>query len=161
MKMESTIEQRMEAMEITLPVAKKPAFQYSAVVLHRDIAYVSGQLPWLDNERVISGKVGDDCSLEQAQEAARLCTLFGLAALNQQLGNLDAIERILKVTGFVASAPGFVSQPKVIDAASKLLGEIFGESGRHARSAIGVAELPRGAAVEIEMVVAIRSQVAR
>ena len=130
-------------------------------MLHRDIAYVSGQLPWLDNERVISGKVGDDCSLEQAQEAARLCTLFGLAALNQQLGNLDAIERILKVTGFVASAPGFVSQPKVIDAASKLLGEIFGESGRHARSAIGVAELPRGAAVEIEMVVAIRSQVAR
>lgn len=157
----STINERLARLGITLPAAKKPAFEYVAVAVHDGIAHVSGQLPWLDAERVISGKVGGDCDLEQAQEAARLSTLFGLAALNQQLGNLDAIERFLKVTGFVASAPGFVSQPKVIDAASKLLVEVFGEKGRHARSAIGVAELPRGAAVEIEMVVAIRSQGAR
>jgi enamine deaminase RidA (YjgF/YER057c/UK114 family) len=157
----STINERLTQLGITLPAAKTPAFEYVAVALHDGIAHVSGQLPWLDSERVISGKVGADCDLEQAQEAARLCILFGLAALNQQLGSLDAIERILKVTGFVASAPGFVSQPKVIDAASRLLGEIFGENGRHARSAIGVAELPRGAAVEIEMIVAIRAQATR
>jgi enamine deaminase RidA (YjgF/YER057c/UK114 family) len=157
----ATINERLTQLGITLPAAKTPAFEYVAVALHNGIAHVSGQLPWLDSERVISGKVGDDCDLEQAQEAARVCILFGLAALNQQLGSLDAIERILKVTGFVASAPGFVSQPKVIDAASRLLGEVFGENGRHARSAIGVAELPRGAAVEIEMVVAIRTQAAR
>ena len=157
----STINERLTQLGITLPAAKTPAFEYVAVALHDGIAHVSGQLPWLDSERVISGKVGGDCDLEQAQEAARLCILFGLSALNQQLGSLDAIERILKVTGFVASAPGFVSQPKVIDAASRLLGEVFGENGRHARSAIGVAELPRGAAVEIEMVVAIRTQATR
>ena len=125
----STINERLTQLGITLPAAKTPAFEYVAVALHDGIAHVSGQLPWLDSERVISGKVGADCDLEQAQEAARLCILFGLAALNQQLGSLDAIERILKVTGFVASAPGFVSQPKVIDAASRLLGEIFGEIG--------------------------------
>jgi len=153
-----TVIDRLAELGITLPAAKKPAFEYMAVALHDDIAYVSGQLPWLDAEQVISGKVGGDCNLEQAQEAARLCTLFALAALNHQLCTLDAIERIVKVTGFVASAPGFTAQPKVIDAASKLLGQIFGEKGRHARSAVGVAELPRGAAVEIEFVVAVRSQ---
>ena len=152
----SAISERLKEIKISLPDAKKPAFEYVAVALHDNIAYVSGQLPWLDAEHVISGKVGGDCSLEKAQEAARLCTLFALAALDQQLGNLDTIERILKVTGFVASAPGFNAQPKVIDAASKLLGEIFGEKGRHARSAVGVAELPRGAAVEIEFIVALR-----
>jgi enamine deaminase RidA (YjgF/YER057c/UK114 family) len=150
------IDKRIAALGITLPAARKPAFEYVAVALHKDIAYVSGQLPWLDSEHVIEGKVGDGCSLEKAQEAARLCTVFALSALKAQLGNLDAIERVVKVTGFVASAPGFSGQPKVIDAASKLLGEVFGEKGRHARSAVGVAELPRGAAVEIEFVVALR-----
>jgi len=150
------INDRLGELGITLPAAKKPAFQYVAVSVHDAIAYVSGQLPWLDADHVIGGKAGDSCSLEKAQEAARLCTLYALAALNEQLGNLDAIERILKVTGFVASAPGFIAQPKVIDAASKLLGDVFGEKGRHARSAVGVAELPRGAAVEIEFVVALR-----
>ncbi|HUU73556.1 MAG TPA: RidA family protein [Burkholderiales bacterium] len=150
------VDDRIAELGITLPEAKKPAFEYVAVALHDNIAYVSGQLPWLDAEHVIDGKVGDGCSLDKAQEAARLCTLFALAALKAQLGNLDSIEQVLKVTGFVASAPGFNAQPKVIDAASKLLGDIFGEQGRHARSAVGVAELPRGAAVEIEFVVALR-----
>lgn len=150
------IDERIAELGITLPAAKKPAFEYVAVALHDNIAYVSGQLPWLDAERVIEGKVGDGCSLEKAQEAARLCTLFALSALKAQLGNLEHIERVLKVTGFVASASGFSAQPKVIDAASKLLGEIFGEKGRHARSAVGVAELPRGAAVEIEFIFALR-----
>ncbi len=94
--------------------------------------------------------------LDQARQAARLCILQGLASLNLALGSLDRVERILKITGFVASAPGFNQQPKVIDAASELLVEIFGEAGRHARSAVGVAELPRNVAVEIEMVVGLR-----
>jgi len=152
----SAIDERLKELAISLPAEKKPAFEYVAVALHDGIAYVSGQLPWLDAERVIEGKVGDGCSLEKAQEAARVCTLFALSALKAQLGNLDAVERVLKVTGFIASAPGFNAQPKVIDAASKLLGEIFGEKGRHARSAVGVAELPRGAAVEIEFIFALR-----
>ena len=153
----SDTDQRLKELGITLPAAKQPAFEYVAVALHANIAYVSGQLPWLDAEQVISGKVGADCDLEKAQQAARQCTLYALAALKQQLGTLDRIERIVKVTGFVASASGFNAQPSVIDAASKLLGQIFGENGRHARSAVGVAELPRGAAVEIEFVVAVRS----
>ena len=94
--------------------------------------------------------------MEQAREAARLCILQGLACLNLALGSLDRVDKILKVTGFVASAPGFNQQPKVIDAASELLVNVFGDAGRHARSAIGVAELPRNAAVEIEMIVALR-----
>lgn len=150
------IDKRIAELGITLPAAKTPAFEYVAVALHGNIAYISGQLPWTDAQNVISGKVGTDVDLERAQEAARLCTLFALANLKNEIGNLDNVERILKVTGFVASASGFTAQPKVIDAASKLLGEIFGEQGRHARSAIGVAELPRGAAVEIEYVIAVR-----
>jgi len=152
----SAIDDRLRKLGITLPAAKKPAFEYVAVAVHGDTAYVSGQLPWLDADRVISGKAGADIELERAQEAARLCTLFALANMKLELGSLDSIERIVKLTGFVASAPGFADQPKVIDAASRLLGEIFGEKGRHARSAVGVAELPRGAVVEIEFVVAIR-----
>jgi enamine deaminase RidA (YjgF/YER057c/UK114 family) len=153
----STIDDRLNELGITLPEARKPAFEYVAVALHKNIAYVSGQLPWLDGQQVIGGKVGADVDVERAQEAARLCTLFALANLKNEIGSLDLVERVLKVTGFVASAPGFAAQPKVIDAASKLLGDIFGENGRHARSAIGVAELPRGAAVEIEYMIAVRA----
>ena len=156
MAMESTIEQRIEAMGITLPVAMKPAFQYSAVVVHRNIAYVSGQLPRLDADSVIEGKLGRDLGVERGQAAARLCALHALANLKQALGDLERIERVLKLTGFVASAAGFNSQPSVIDGASSLFVEIFGERGRHARSAVGVAELPRNAAVEIELIVALR-----
>lgn len=161
MAMESTIEQRMDAMGISLPVAMKPAFQYSAVVAHRNIAYVSGQLPRLDAETVIEGKLGQDLNIERGQSAARLCALHALSNLKQVLGDLERIERILKLTGFVASAPGFNSQPSVIDGASSLFVEVFGERGRHARSAIGVAELPRNAAVEIELIVALRDQIDR
>jgi len=152
----STVDERLAELGIRLPAAKKPAFEYVAVALHDNIAYVSGQLPWRDAENVITGKVGADIDLEGAQEAARLCILFALANLKHRLDSLDSIEQILKLTGFVASAPGFTGQPKVIDAASKLLGDVFADNGRHARSAIGVAELPRGAAVEIEMIVAVR-----
>jgi enamine deaminase RidA (YjgF/YER057c/UK114 family) len=149
------IEQRLLKLGITLPVAVSPAFQYVPVTVFERLAFVSGQLP-REGERLIVGKVGAEVSLEQGRGAARLCILQGLACLNQALGSLDGIEKILKLTGFVASAPGFNQQPKVIDAASELLVEVFGEAGRHARSAVGVAELPRNAAVEVELIVGLR-----
>jgi enamine deaminase RidA (YjgF/YER057c/UK114 family) len=104
---------------------------------------------------LVTGKVGAELGVAQAREAARACVLQGLAQLEAALGSLDRVERILKVTGFVASAPGFTEQPQVIDAASELLAQIFGETGRHARSAVGVAELPRGVPVEIEFVASV------
>ncbi len=150
------IDQRLAELGITLPDAAAPSFNYVPVTLHRGVAYLAGQMPKVDGEVKLHGKAGGAVSLDQARGEARICILQGLACLKQALGSLDRIERILKVTGFVASAPGFNDQPKVLDAASDLLGEIFGEAGRHARSAVGVAELPRNAAVEIEMVVAFR-----
>ena len=150
------IEERLKERGLALPQAATPSFNYVPITLHRGIAYVSGQLPKVDGEILVQGKVGAAVSLETARGEARLCILQGLACLRQALGSLDRIERILKVTGYVASAPGFNDQPKVMDAASDLLVEIFGEVGRHARAAVGVAELPRDAAVEIEMVVACR-----
>jgi enamine deaminase RidA (YjgF/YER057c/UK114 family) len=150
------IEQRLAELGIVLPDAASPSFNYVPVRLHRGIAYVAGQLPKVDGEVRVQGKAGGAVSLETARGEARICILQGLACLKQALGSLDRVEAILKVTGFVASAPGFNDQPKVLDAASDLLGQIFGEAGRHARSAVGVAELPRDAAVEIELVVACR-----
>ena len=150
------VEQRLAELGIDLPVAPVPAFQYVPVTVHERLAFVSGQLP-RKGEEIVTGKVGSDVDLERAQEAARLCIIQGLACLRQYLGSLDRVERILKLTGFVASASGFNQQPKVIDAASELLGKVFGENGRHARSAVGVAELPRNASVEIEMIVSLKS----
>ena len=112
----------------------------------------------MEGEVRIIGKVGAEVSVEQAQEAARLCILQGLAWIKESLGSLDRIERVLKLTGYVASAPGFVQQPVVIDASSRLLLDIFGKAGRHARTAVGVAELPRNAPVEIELIVAIETR---
>ena len=149
------IEAKLAELGITLPAAAAPAFQYVPVTVHERLAFVSGQLP-RKAETLVTGKLGAGVDLEQGREAARLCVLQALACLNQFLGSLDRVDRILKVTGFVASAPGFNEQPKVIDAASELLVRIFGEAGRHARSAVGVSELPRNVAVEIELIVALR-----
>ncbi|WP_102958111.1 RidA family protein [Mangrovicella endophytica] len=148
------IEQRLTKLGIVLPQAADPSFNYVPVSLHNGVAYVSGQMPKVDGEVRIFGKVGAEVDLETARGEARICILQGLACLKAELGDLDRVTRILKINGYVASAPGFNGQPKVLDAASDLLGEIFGEKGRHARAAVGVAELPRNAAVEIEMTVA-------
>ncbi|WP_028035375.1 RidA family protein [Chelativorans sp. J32] len=148
------IESRLTELGITLPEAASPSFNYLPVTLHNGIAYVSGQMPKVDGEVRVFGKVGGEVDLETAREEARICILQGLACLKAALGSLDRIERILKMNGYVASARGFNAQPKVIDAASDLLVQIFGDAGRHARAAVGVAELPRNAAVEIEMTVA-------
>lgn len=148
------IAERLAELGIELPQAAEPSFNYVPVTLHRGVAYVSGQMPKVDGEVRVFGKVGEEVDLETARGEARICILQGLACLEHALGSLDRITAILKVNGYVASARGFNGQPKVIDAASDLLVEIFGDKGRHARAAVGVAELPRNAAVEIEMVVA-------
>ena len=155
------IKRKLSEIGLTLPPPAEPTFQYVPVTVHAGVAYVSGQLPKEDGEVRITGKVGDSIDVETAQRAARICILQGLSCLEAAIGSLDDVERILKVTGFVASSPGFNEQPRVIDAASSLLAEIFGERGRHARSAVGVAELPRNSPVEIEMVVAIRAGAGR
>jgi enamine deaminase RidA (YjgF/YER057c/UK114 family) len=148
-------ESRLAALNIVLPVAPVPKFAYVPVVVHGGLAWVSGQLPWVDGGLAAVGRVGDDVTVDQAEVAARVCVLQALSVLRGALGSLDRVERIVEVMGFVASAPGFREQPRVMDAASKLLQDVFGEAGRHARTAVGVAELPRGAAVEVRMVVAV------
>jgi len=149
------IEARLAARGYRLPEPVAPAYQYVAVVVHGDLAYVSGQIPRAGNEVLMTGKLGAEVTLEQGQRAAEACVLQGLAQLKGELGDLGRVARVIKVTGFVASATGFTQQPQVIDAASSLLTLAFAELGRHARSAVGVAELPRGVPVEIEMIVAV------
>lgn len=148
---------RLAGLGLTLPTAAKPVFSYMPVTRHGDLLMVSGQLPKVDGEVRIVGAVGEEVNLEEAQEAARICTLQGLACAADFLGSLDLVDRVLRVTGFVASAPTFHDQPKVIDAASELLTEIFGGAGKHARSAVGVAALPRRSPVEIEFMLAAKS----
>jgi enamine deaminase RidA (YjgF/YER057c/UK114 family) len=148
-------EARVVELGLRLPEAVTPAFNYVAVVEHAGTAWVAGQIP-RDGQRVLfTGKCGADITLDEARAAARACVLAALAQLRAALGTLDRVERVLKVTGFVASAPGFSQQPQVLDAASDLLVDVFGPAGRHARSAVGVAELPRGVPVEVELVVAV------
>lgn len=151
------LEDRLKSMGLALPEAAQPAFQYVPVTVHNGVAYVSGQLPKVDGEVRTFGKVGAEVSMEEAEEAARVCTLQGLACLVERIGGSDRIEQVLKINGYVASAPGFNAQPRVLDAASYLLVEALGDAGRHARAAVGVAELPRNAPVEIEMTVAVRA----
>jgi enamine deaminase RidA (YjgF/YER057c/UK114 family) len=151
------IDARLAALALTLPAPRAPAFAYVPVAVHGDLAWVSGQLPWNTDGSLPKGKLGADLAVEQGRAAARMCVLNGLAVLRETIGSLDRVARIVKVAGFVASAPGFVEQPAVVDGASTLIAEIFGEAGRHARSAVGVAELPRGVPVEIEFVAALRA----
>jgi enamine deaminase RidA (YjgF/YER057c/UK114 family) len=125
------------------------------VVVHAGVARTSGQLPRIDGKLICCGTLGLDVAVAEGAEAARVCALNALSVLRAEIGTLDRIARILTVTGFVASAPGFAEQPAVIDGASRVLYEIFGDAGRHTRSAVGVAALPRGGAVEIEVIAAL------
>jgi enamine deaminase RidA (YjgF/YER057c/UK114 family) len=151
-----SIEARLAELGVVVPAPKAPAYAYVPVVLNGDLAWVSGQLPWRLDGSLPQGKLGAGVSIEEGREAARLCVLNALSVMRQALGSLDRIARVVKVTRFVASAPGFVEQPSVVDGASSLLLEIFGEQGRHARSAVGMAELPRSAPIEIEFVFAVK-----
>lgn len=150
------IDKKLKELGYPLPKVAGSSFSFVPVVVHNGIAYISGQLPMENGEVKMTGKLGENVSVEQAKELAELCILRGLSYLSKEIGSLDRVERIVKLTGFVSSAEGFNEQPVVIDAASQLLEEVFGDNGKHARSAIGVAELPRSSPVEIEMIVAIK-----
>lgn len=151
---ERTIEQRLQELGHELPKAPAPAGSYIPVVRSGSLVFTAGQLPLVGGEPSHTGKVGDAVSLEEAQKAAATCALNALAAVESlEAGTLGRVRRVVKVTGFVASAPGFNGQPAVLNGASELLGAALGEAGVHARSAVGVAELPFDAPVEIELVV--------
>ncbi len=152
----SAIDDRLRTLGLELPGPYPPHDPLDAIVVHGDRARTSGQLPRDTAGKLVHpGVLGLSLSVEDGAEAARWCALNALSVLRSGLGSLDRIGRVLTVLGFVASAPGFVEQPAVVDGASKLLFEVFGEPGRHTRSAIGVAALPRGGAVEIEVEVAL------
>jgi len=146
---------KLAELGLTLPDVAPPLAAYVPAVRTGNYVYVSGQLPLADGKLIATGKVGDEITTEQAKELAARCALNGLAALESAVG-LGKVVRIVKVVGFVASAPGFTDQPTVINGASELFGEVLGEAGRHARSAVGVAELPRNAPVEVELIAEVR-----
>jgi enamine deaminase RidA (YjgF/YER057c/UK114 family) len=151
-----TPDERLSALGITLPEPPAAVAAYVPAVVHRGLIWVSGQVPIRDGGLPRTGLVGRDVSVEEAAEEARYCAINALAQLRAAAGGLDRIERILKLTVFVASSEGFHAQPLVGNGASELLEQVFGEAGRHARSAVGVAELPLGAPVEVDMVAALR-----
>ena len=147
--------QRLRELGITLPAVAAPAGSYQPAIRVGDQVWTSGQLPLVDGTLAVTGKVGADVSVDTAAQLARTCALNALAAVDSLVG-IDNVSRVLKVTGFVASAEGFNAQAAVLNGASDTLGEIFGDAGRHARSAVGVYELPLGSPVEVEIVVEIK-----
>ncbi|MEV4239695.1 MULTISPECIES: RidA family protein [unclassified Nocardia] len=148
-------EKNLAQLGLTLPPVVAPVAAYIPAIRTGSLVYTSGQLPFVDGQLSATGKVGAEVSLEQAKEAAKFCALNAIAAVHDLVG-LDAVVRIVKVVGFVASAPGFTDQPQVINGASELLGAVFGDAGVHARSAVGVAELPRNTPVEVELIAEVR-----
>ncbi|MDQ2882514.1 MAG: RidA family protein [Actinomycetota bacterium] len=145
---------RLIELGLVLPPVAAPAGGYLPAVRSRSLVFTAGQLPLVDGVLAATGKLGAEIDPARGYELARTCALNALAAVDGLVG-LDAVVRVVKVTGFVASAPGFTAQPAVLNGASELLGEVFGEAGAHARSAVGVAELPLGAPVEVELVVEV------
>ncbi len=150
-----TPEERMAQLGLELPPVAAPVAAYVPALRTGSYVYTSGQLPMVDGRLAASGKVGADVSAEEAKELARVCALNALAAIRQEVGSLSAVRSVVKVVGFVASTPDFTGQPEVINGASELLGSVFGDAGRHARSAVGVAVLPRDAPVEVEVIVEV------
>lgn len=144
--------ERLRQLGLELPEVPSPAGSYLPAKRTGNLIFTAGQLPLAGGELTVTGRVGAEVSPEEAHEAARICALNALAAAASVAGGIDNIASVVKVVGFVASADGFNGQPQVINGASDLLGDIFGEAGRHARSAVGVAELPLGAPVEVEVI---------
>ena len=151
----STVSDRLAELGITLPTAPAAAGSYVPTARTGNLLFTAGQLPFVDGQLPATGKVGAEVSAEDAKGYARQAGLNLLAVVDAAVG-LDAVERVVKVVGFVASAEGFTGQPGVINGVSDLLAEVFGEAGRHARSAVGVAELPLGAPVEVEAILQLR-----
>ena len=149
-----SIEARLAELGIVLPQPAAPVASYVPVVIAGGLAHVSGQLPFIDG-KLVTGRLGEDVDLELGAKAARACGLMILAQLNAALGSLDKIGRIVKLGAFVNSAASFTDQPKVANGASDLMAEVFGDAGKHARSAVGVPVLPLGAAVEVDAIVSL------
>jgi len=148
----SRIEARLAELGFPLPVVAKPVAAYVPSVVTGNLCFTSGQLPFVDGALPATGKVGRDVSAEDAKDLARLCALNALAALKLAIGDLDRVTRIVKVVGFVSVVPEFTAIPGVINGASEFIGEVFGEVGSHARSAVGVPALPLDSAVELEII---------
>jgi enamine deaminase RidA (YjgF/YER057c/UK114 family) len=142
---------RLAELGYEVPPAVAPVAAYVPAVRTGQHVYVSGQLPFVDGQLLATGKCGDTVSTEDAKKLAERCALNLLGAVNALVG-LDSVVKVVKIVGFVASAPGYTDQPEVVNGASELLGKVFGEAGQHARSAVGVAELPRNAPVEVEAI---------
>jgi len=151
-----TVAARLAELGISLPPVAAPVAAYVPAVRVGDMVYTSGQLPFVGGALTVTGRVGDEVTPEAAAAAARTATLNALAAVAAVAGGLDGVARVVKVVVYVASAPGFHGQPAVANGASHLIGEVFGDAGTHARSAVGVAALPLGSPVEVELVVALR-----
>lgn len=149
------MEDKLASLGITLPSPPTPAGSYVPVVVSHTLAFVAGQIPSEAGQVKFKGKVGRDLTIEAGQQAARLCTVNALAQLKSALDSLDKIKRVVKVTGFVNCDPSFTDQPKVINGASDLLVQLFGEAGKHARAAVGVSSLPLDSAVEVEFIVEV------
>lgn len=147
---------RLKELGIELPAVPAPAGVYLPAVQTGSLVYTAGQVPLVDGKVAATGKVGGDVSPEQGKELARICALNALAAVDSLVG-IDNVVRVVKVVGFVASAEGFGGQPGVLNGASELLGEVFGDAGKHARAAVGVAELPLNVPVEVELIVEVAS----
>jgi enamine deaminase RidA (YjgF/YER057c/UK114 family) len=151
----SAVESRLSSLGITLPGEPKPVAAYIPAKQSGKLVFTSGQLPMVNGELISKGLLGQDVEIDEANKAARICTLNALAAIKGVIGDLDRIKQIVRVVGYVASVPTFTQQPAVVNGASELLLEIFGENGKHARSAVGMAVLPLNASVEIELTVEI------
>ena len=155
MPMTQSIDAKLIELGITLPTAAAPVAAYVPTVEAGGMLYISGQLPFV-NGSVMTGRLGETVNLEMGQRAARACGLMLLAQIKAALGSFDRVERIVKLNVFVNSDPQFTDHPKVANGASELMADVFGEAGRHARAAVGVAALPMGAAVEVDAIVALR-----
>jgi enamine deaminase RidA (YjgF/YER057c/UK114 family) len=151
----STPEERLAELGLSVPEVAKPVAVYIPAVRSGHHVFTSGQLPMRDGQLMLTGKVGGEVSQEEAVECARQCGLNAIAAVKAEVGDLSAVKRIVKVVAFVASTPDFTGQPLVANGVSELLGDVFGEAGRHARSAVGVPVLPLDAPVEVELVVEV------
>lgn len=151
-----SIESKLDQLGLKLPETPKPIAAYVPAVRIDSLVFTSGQIPVVEGSLKFKGKVGKDLTLDDGYEAAKVCVLNALSAVKNEIGSLDKIEKIVKLVGYVNSVQGFNKQPAVINGASELLQKLFGETGKHARVAIGVSELPNDAAVELEMIVKIR-----
>jgi enamine deaminase RidA (YjgF/YER057c/UK114 family) len=149
------IENSLSKLNLSLPEAPKPVAAYIPAKQAGKLVFTAGQLPMVNGELISKGLLGQDVSVEEANKAARICTLNALAAIKGVIGDLDRIKQVVRVVGYVASIPTFSQQPAVVNGASELLLEIFGDTGKHARSAVGMAALPMNASVEIELTVEV------